>query len=335
MVDKNADRVTITDVTLREFGQNVPAAHMHIFTPEIRAKIASELVDLGFRSLEVLSCIHPKVAPAMNEDALRKISRDLGRVDGVNIITLVPNLAGYKTFRSLDLGPDGYNHTMGIFFSAVEAHNLANLGRPLKETVEEYKTIIRDATSRRINVVAYVSAAFGYMDPKTGVIVEADPDEINRNMDLFFDLGARTMTLSDLQGVADEGKTAEILETILELRKGRDGDRIGYHPHHISGDQALANSKVALDLGIRRFDASLGGTGGCITGAPGNQPTEKLVRFFGKSGVKTGLDEHGVFALAEKVQSELYSMIPLSRALPPEKGGEGSEERFVERGENL
>ena len=312
MVDKNADSVTITDVTLREFGQNVPAAYIHIFTPEIRVKIASELINAGFRNLEVLSCIHPKVAPAMNEDALRKISRDLGRVDGVNIITLVPNLAGYKTFRTLDLGPDGYNHTMGIFFSAVDAHNLANLGRPLKETVKEYKTIIRDASSRNIRAVAYISAAFGYMGPKKRGIVEADPDEITGYMDLFFDLGVRTITLSDLQGVSDGGETARILETILELRRGRDRDRIGYHPHHISEGQALANSKVAFDLGIRRFDSSLGGTGGCITGAPGNQPTEKLVRFFGKSGVKTGLDEHGVFALSEKIQRELYTSIPLS-----------------------
>jgi len=319
MADKNADSVTITDVTLREVGQNVPAAYMHIFTQGIRARIASALMDAGFRSLEVLSCIHPKVAPAMNEDALRKISRDLGRVEGVHMITLVPNLAGYKTFRSVGLGPDGYNHTMGVFFSAVEAHNLANLGRPLKETVEEYITIIRDASLRHIRVVAYISAAFGYMDTKKGVIVRADLDEINRNMDLFFDLGARTITLSDLQGVAAEGKTAEILETILELRKGRDRDRIGYHPHHISGDQALANSKVAFDLGIRRFDASLGGTGGCITGAPGNQPTEKLIQFFGKLGVHTGLDEKGVFSLAEKVQRELYSRISLSRSLPAKK----------------
>ena len=320
MADKNAGSITITDVTLREFGQNVPAAYMHIFTPGIRARIASELMDAGFCSLEVLSCIHPKVAPAMNEDALRKISRDLGRVDGVNIITLVPNLAGYKTFCSLGLGPDGYNHTMGIFFSAIEAHNLANLGRPLKETVEDYRTILRDASLRHIRVVAYISAAFGYMDPKKGVLVEADTDEVTRYMDLFFDLGVRTITLSDLQGVADEGKTTRILETILKLRKGRDRDRIGYHPHHISGDQALSNSKAAFDLGIRRFDASLGGTGGCITGAPGNQPTEKLVQFCGKSGMGTGLDEHRVFALAEKVKRELYSKIPLSRSLPAKKG---------------
>jgi len=312
MADKNADRVTITDVTLREFGQNVPGTHLHIFTPGVRAGIASELMDAGFRNLEVLSCIHPKVAPAMDKDALRNISEDLGRIDGINIITLVPNLSGYRTFYSLGLGPDGYNHTMGVFFSAVEAHNLANLGRPLKETIAEYRAILRDASLRHIRVVAYISAAFGYMEPKKRAIVSADLNEINRNMDLFFDLGARTITLSDLQGVAGEGKTAEILETILELRKGGDRDRIGYHPHHVSGDQALANSKVAFDLGIRRFDSSLGGTGGCITGAPGNQPTEKLVQFFGKLGMETGVNEKDAFSLAERVAVELYSRIPLS-----------------------
>ena len=306
----------ITDVTLREFGQNVPGAYLHVFTPGIRARIASDLMNAGFRSLEVFSCIRPKTAPAMYEKALKKISRDLGRAGDINIITLVPNLSGYKTFRSLGLGPDGYNHTMGIFFSAVETHNLANLGRPLKETVEEYRTIIKDASLRHIGVVAYISAAFGYMNPKDGMIIRADLNEINRHMDLFFDLGVRTMTLSDLQGVAEEGETTEILETILELRKGRHRDRIGYHPHHVSGDQALANSKAAFGLGIRRFDASLGGTGGCITGAPGNQPTEKLVQLFSKSGIETGINEKRVFALAERVQKELYSRIPLHRSPP-------------------
>ena len=310
MADRKTDSVSITDVTLREFGQNVPGTRLHIFTPGIRVRIASELMDLGFRSLEVLSCIHPKVAPAMHEDVLREISKDLGRVDGVNIITLVPNLAGYKTFCSLGLGPDGCNHTMGIFFSAVEAHNLVNLGRPIEETVAEYRTILKNASLRHIRVVAYTSAAFGYMDPEKGTVVRADLREINRYMDALFDLGARTVTLSDLQGVADRKETAGILETILGLREGRDLDRIGYHPHHVSGDEALANSKIAFDLGIHRLDASLGGTGGCITGAPGNQPTEKLVQFFGRSGIETGINEKGVFALAEKVQRELYSKIP-------------------------
>jgi hydroxymethylglutaryl-CoA lyase len=313
MTEKRSPTVTITDVTLREYGQNIPGTCLSVFNPEIRVNIARKLIEAGFSNLEILSCIHPRIAPAMERGALKDVVSALGRRGGIHLITLVPNRAGYDTFRSLDLGPKGYNHTMGIFFSAVEAHNLANLGRPLKETVQEYKGVMKDASSEDIRIVGYVSAAFGYVDPKEDLVIKADLDEVNTYIDLFFDLGARAVTLSDLQGVADEGETSRVLQTILDKRKGRDIHRLGYHPHHVSGEKALANSKVAYDLGIRRFDSSLGGTGGCVTGAPGNQPTEGLVRLFHDLGAMTGLDEKKIFALADTLQKELYSKIPLSR----------------------
>jgi hydroxymethylglutaryl-CoA lyase len=309
--DKN-DSVTITDVTLREYGQNIPAEYLHIFTPEIRVEIALQLIDAGMRNIEILSCAHPRVSPAMNKEALQKITQDLGRINEVNLITLVPNRAGYNTFLELGLGPDSYNHTMGVFFSAIEAHNIANLGRPLKETIEELKKIIRDASSHNIRITGYISAAFGYFEPEDGVLIKPDIDEVNNYINLLLDLGVDTVTLSDLQGVANEERTREIFETILNKRAGSDTDKIGYHPHHVSGKAAVANSTIAYDLGIRRFDSSLGGTGGCVTGAPGNQPTEMLVDFFNSLGIQTGLNETKIFSLTEMVQKELYSKIPLA-----------------------
>jgi len=309
---ERVDSVTITDVTLREYGQNVLASHLHIFTPEIRVEIALRLIDAGFTNIEILSCIYPKIAPAMNEEALKKIATDLGRVNGVNLITLVPNKAGYKNFLGYNLGPDGYNHTMGIFFSAIEAHNIANLGRSLKETINEYKIIMRDASSHNIRIIGYISAAFGYFKPESDVLIKPDLDEVNNYIDLLFDLGADTVTLSDLQGVANEERTREIFETILNKRTGRDIDKLGYHPHNVVGKAAIANSKTVYDLGIRRFDSSLGGTGGCVTGAPGNQPTEMLVHFFNESGIETSVDEKKLFSLTEMVQKELYTKIPLT-----------------------
>lgn len=323
------DSVLITDVTLREFGQNVPGNYLHLFTPEIRIKIASELIDLGFPSIEVFSCVHPKIAPAMNEEAITKISAGLEKADPVHIITLIPNLSGFRSFLRLGLGPDGFNHTIGVFFSAVEAHNVANLGRTIRETVDEYRMILQDAASAHVRAVAYISAAFGYMETEKGAVIRPDLRDVNEWMDFLFDLGARTVTLSDLQGVADHNETSRILETILDLRKGRDSERIGYHPHHLSGDQALSNSRAAFDLGIRRFDASLGGTGGCVTGAPGNQPTERLVHRFNHLGIETGIDEEGVANLAEKVRKDLFERIPLSRSL---RGNESSRKKDLERG---
>ena len=306
MLNNNKDSVIITDVTLREYGQNVPANHLHVFSPEIRVEIALRLIDAGFTNIEIFSCINPKIAPAMNREALKKIAIDLGRINGVNLITLVPNKAGYRNFLDLDLGPKGFDHTIGIFFSAVEAHNLANLGRPINETVKEYKEIARDACSNNIRVVGYISAAFGYFDPEQGTLIKADTGEVSSYVDMLFDLGVDTVTFSDLQGVAGPQETRMFFETILNIKDGKDIEKLAYHPHHVSGEAAIANSRIAYDTGIRRFDASLGGTGGCLTGAPGNQPTEKLVRFFNESGIETGIDKEKVFSLTEMVQRELY-----------------------------
>ncbi|MCD6295802.1 MAG: hypothetical protein J7M30_01455 [Deltaproteobacteria bacterium] len=303
---ENKDSVIITDVTLREYGQNVQTNHLHIFSPQIRVEIALRLIDAGFTNIEIFSCINPKVAPAMNREALKKIAIDLGRINGVNLITLVPNLSGYRTFLDLHLGPDGFNHTMGMFFSAVEAHNLANLGRPIKETVEEYRKIAKDACSKNIRVAGYISAAFGYFDPDHDVLIKADADKVNNYVDMLFDLGVETVTFSDLQGVANQKETGMFFETILNTRDDKEIEKLAYHPHHVSGEAAIANSRIAYDTGIRRFDASLGGTGGCVTGAPGNQPTEKLVRFFNESGIETGIDKQKVFSLTEMMQRELY-----------------------------
>ena len=310
------ERVILTDVTLREYGQNVPAAYLHLFTPKIRVAIAKRLIGAGVTQLEVLSCVSPKVAPAMNPEALETISKELGTPQGTRLITLVPNRAGYNKFLSLHLGPEDFNHTLGVFFSAVEAHNRLNLGRSIQDTVAEYRTILGDARSRGISVFAYVSAAFGYRHGGEE-ITKPTVDQVTEYIDLLFDLGAEVVTLSDLQGVAGEEETGKLWEGIV-ARRGRESiGAMGYHPHHSSGSKALANSRVAYQLGVRRFDASLGGTGGCVTGAPGNQPTEALARYFTDMGVETGLDIEEITSLTHMVQTELYSCIRLTEINAP------------------
>jgi len=308
---ESANRVIITDVTLREYGQNVPSLFLHVFSPQIRIEIAQRLIRLGFKGIEAFSCVHPRIAPAMSEEAIKKIGRGIGRLETCDIITLVPNKAGYKNFLAYGLGPDGCNHSLGIFFSAVEAHNLLNLGTPIQETLNEYKAVAKDATSRGVRLVAYLSAAFGFREPETGDVLRVEAKPIAGYLDFLFDLGATVVTLSDLQGVADPEYTRKLLEDTLNLRNGKGIEKIGYHPHHVSGQKAIANSMAAYETGIRRFDASLGGTGGCVTGAPGNQPTEALVRFFEEKGIHTGLKREDVSALAEFVDKELYRKITL------------------------
>jgi len=308
---ERADRVTLTDVTLREYGQNVPSHFLHLFSPPIRIEIAQRLVRIGFKGIEVLSCVHPRMAPAMSEEEIKSVGQGLGRVESCDVITLVPNKVGFRNFLAYGLGPEGYNHSAGVFFSAVEAHNLLNLGSSIRETLTEVTLVAKEAASAGVRLVAYVSAAFGYREPGAGHILRAEAEDVAGYLDVLFDLGASAVTLSDLQGVADQDATRKVLEKWLNIRKGKDLEKIGYHPHHVSGSKAIANSLAAYEIGIRRFDASLGGTGGCVTGAPGNQPTEALVRVFEEKGIKTGLKPEEVSALADFVEKELYRRIVL------------------------
>jgi hydroxymethylglutaryl-CoA lyase len=307
--------VCITDVTLREYGQNVPSSFLHRFSPQIRIDLALKLIHLGFRNLEVLSCAHPALAPAMSEDAIRTVAKGIGRMDQVNIVTLVPNRKGYKTFLAAGLGPDGWDHSLGIFFSAVEAHNLRNLGRTIEDTLEDYKVIVRDARQRNIRVTAYISAAFGYRPGLHEEVFRPGSKRVGHYLDRLLDMEAATVTLSDLQGVAGVEETRRVLENVLKDRSKEVVQKIGYHPHHVHGEAAVANSWAAYETGLRRFDASLGGTGGCITGAPGNQPTETLIEFFENQGLSTGIDVKGVGRLSRSVQEALYRKVALDAPL--------------------
>jgi len=307
------ENAVITDVTLREYGQNVPASSLQIFSPQVRIDLALNLIEAGFRRLEVLSCVHPRISPAMDEETIRTIAGGIGRMDHVTLVTLVPNREGYKTFLSSGLGPDGYHHALGIFFSAVETHNRLNLGRTIKDTLEDYKIIMRDALQRNIPVAAYISAAFGYRPGSSKDVIRPGAEELGDYLDRLLDMGAATVTLSDLQGVADERETRRAFESLLKNRDNEVVEKLGYHPHHVRADCAIANSKVACEIGIRRFDSSIGGTGGCVTGAPGNQPTEALVALFEKMGVRTGIRLEEVARIGRFVEQELYSRINLEK----------------------
>ena len=169
--------------------------------------------------------------------------------------------------------------------------------------------MVRDAAAGGIRMLGYISAVFGYQGPEEEKLVRPAVHEINAWVDRLLDLGVEAVTLSDLQGVAEEHDTRALWEALLDMRKGRDRERLGYHPHHVSGEQAVANSEAAWSAGIRRFDASLGGTGGCVTGAPGNQPTEALVRRFHARGTATGIDEDRLGRLSLWVRENVYSAV--------------------------
>lgn len=303
--------VEVTDVTLREFGQNVKKHHLSLFTPQRRVEMAKTLMEAGFRYIEVFSCVSPKIAPAMSRDSISVIAKALGRQETATLITLVPNEAGYRAFLDLELGPDGLNHAMGLFFSAVELHNRANVGKTIKESMNGYAAILADAAKRGIVAIGYVSAAFGYRESYNAPLIRPTASEVADYIDFFMERGCRFVTLSDLQGVADPAQTKRFIEEVMEKITGRYGGRIGYHPHHRNPSSAIANSMAALEAGIRRFDSSLGGSGGCVTGAPGNQPTEMLLEALEQRGCRCGIDLAKIKALAADAAQGLYKEISI------------------------
>ncbi len=284
--------VTLTDVTLREHGQNVPAEGLDTFTPGARADLARSLRDAGFTRLEVMSCVNPRIAPAMARDQLDDLLDLMGPMEGVEIVTLVPNVRGYGVFGEMGLA--SWGHTVGVFHSAMDEHNVANLGSTVAQTVRQLDEIGRRASSDGVRLCSYVSAAFGFDDG--GRVVGVDDGVLADQIRHLFDIGSAQVTLSDLQGLADDDETARVWDRVLNLDAGRFADRLGYHPHHAIPQRSVDLIEAAYRAGVRRFDASLGAAGGCVTGAPGNAPTEGAVERFAEMGVDCGIQ--GVGALA-------------------------------------
>jgi hydroxymethylglutaryl-CoA lyase len=177
----------------------------------------------------------------------------------------------------------------------VEAHNIANLGVSIEEAVRGIHEVTRRALADGTPVSAYVAAAFGYREG--GQIYRASHDELADHVRRCFDMGARLVTLSDLQGLADEQETRRVWERILDLDGGVYASRLGYHAHHVEPARAVDLVEAAFHAGVRCFDTSLLSTGGCVTGAPGNAPTEGVLQRLHQLHAQTGIDSQAVAAL--------------------------------------
>lgn len=282
-------------MTVREHGQNLGPPELDAFSSAACIHLAQQLYRAGVRRLELLSCVSPRVAPAMSPERIAAIAAGVGAPPGLELVTLVPNLRGYRAFVELGLGADGWGHTVGLFHSAVEAHNRANVRRSIDESVAEMRQIAAQAARDGNPVSAYLSAAFGYHDDGGYHPVGADRrrDQLRR----LFELGARMVTLSDLQGLADEDHTRRVWDDVLAVDGGAHAAALGYHPHHVDPERAVDLVEVAYRAGVRCFDGSLRATGGCVTGAPGNAPSGRVLARLARLGADHGVDVAAVRAL--------------------------------------
>lgn len=266
-----SESVEIFEVGPRDGLQNEP-----IMIPA-RSKI--ELVDrlsrAGFRRIEVASFVSPKWVPQMADGA--EVLAGISRAAGVSYAALVPNMKGLE--RAFAAGAD----EIAVFGSASEGFSRANTNRSVARSMAEFRPVIAASLARGIPVRGYVSCAVGC--PYDG---PTPPERVADVAESLMEMGCYEVSLGDTIGRGTPGTVGAMLEAVLNRIPA---DRIAGH-FHDTGGRALDNVEAALAMGIRRFDAAVGGLGGCpyAPGATGNVATESVAARLGELGFETGLD---------------------------------------------
>jgi hydroxymethylglutaryl-CoA lyase len=282
--------IEVTEVGTRDGFQSEPT----FIDTAVKAEIIDAMIAAGVRRIEATSFVSPRAVPQL-ADAHDVLAR-LTRRNEASIAALVPNARGAE--RALGAGID----EAVCFVSASETHNRANLNAPIADSlanVAEVAGIVRGHARLR----GAVACAFGC--PFEGdVPVEAAMRVVDRYAALGFD----SVGLGDTTGMATPPTVARLVEAI---RKRYPDMPIVLHFHNTRG-VGLANVMVGLDLGVREYESSIAGLGGCpfAPGATGNICTEDLVYLLEESGFDTGIDLEALIAVARRVESVIGRPLP-------------------------
>ena len=256
-----------------------------------KARFIDLLADAGLREIEATSFVAPRAIPQLADadDLLPQLQRR----PGVRYPVLVPNLRGLA--RAEAAGADA----VAVFTAATDAFTEANIGMSVEASLEAFVPVLARASELGWWRRGYVSTAFGC--PYTGRVEPARAIEVALRL---LELGVDEVCFGDTIGVGVPNQVAAL--TSLAVDAGIPLGRIAYHFHDTRGT-ALANVAAGLDAGVRCFDASTGGTGGCpyAPGAAGNLATEDLVYFLDASGWEHGVSLEGVLEAARFVAAAL------------------------------
>jgi hydroxymethylglutaryl-CoA lyase len=294
----SAPDVLISEVGPRDGLQSVAIT---MPTPHKLAWIDA-LCAAGLREIEVGSFVPARLLPQMAD--VVEVVRHARSHPGVTVMALVPNLRGAEAAFAAGV------HKITLPVSASEAHSMANVRKTPAQMVEEVARIValRDAVAPRVRVEAGVSTAFGCT--LQGAVAD---DAVVRLAAALARAGADEIGLSDTTGM---GNPAQVRRLFTRVR-AEIGEHTGAAHMHNTRGLGLANCLAALDVGVRTFDSSQGGLGGCpyAPGASGNVVTEDLVFMFESMGVSTGIDLERLMAARAALRAGLpdepiYGMTP-------------------------
>jgi hydroxymethylglutaryl-CoA lyase len=266
------DRVRVYEVGPRDGLQNEARP---IATAD-KVRYIELLAEAGLREIEVTSFVSPTAVPQLAD--AEALLAALPRREGVRLPVLVPNLRGLE--RAAGAGADA----IAVFTAATDAFTERNIGMSVDRSLEVFGPVLARAAEMGWWRRAYVSTAFGC--PFSGRVEPERAVEVGRRL---LDLGADEICYGDTIGVAVPAVVGALVER--SLAAGIPPERTAFHFHDTRGT-ALANVSAALGLGIRTFDASTGGTGGCpyAPGAAGNLATEDLVYLLDAEGWSHGVE---------------------------------------------
>ena len=261
-----------------------------------RVRLIDALADAGLRRIEAASFVHPRAVPAMA--GAEEVLASADRRPGVAYTALVPNRKGAE--RALAAGADELETAV----SASATHNQKNWNRTPDETLEEIAAVVVLAHAAGKPVDAGVATCFGC--PYEGDIEPAVAASFARRL---VDLGADSIFFGDTTGMGSPRRVGLLLDAVEAA--GIDLGLVSLHLHDTRGT-GLANAYAALERGVTRFDASIGGLGGCpyAPGASGNIATEDLVHMVEDLGIDTGIDLERLIAAAHLAEEIVGRRLP-------------------------
>lgn len=281
------EAIHITDVAPRDGLQNQA---IRVGT-EGKLRLIELLAEAGLRSIEAASFVSPKAVPQM-ADAGELLPQVQARFAALRTSVLVPNLKGLERAHAAGA------KEIAVVLSATETMNRKNINMGLDQATEVSEQTIAAARALGLRTRAYVAVAFDC--PFEG---ETPLDEVLRLSARMHAAAADEIVIADTIGSASPG---QVKERILALRGVVPIERLAVHLHDTRG-MGVANAWAALEAGVRRFDASVGGIGGCpfAPGAAGNVATEDLVLMAERSDFATGISLAGLLAAVDFAQDEL------------------------------
>ena len=291
MITDYSQRLIIQEVSPRDGLQIEP---VWVETPE-KIRLVDQLSRAGFTRIEAGSFVSPKAIPALRDG--QAVFQGIERHPGVIYVALVPNLKGAE--RALEAHADELN----LVLSASQSHNRANMRMTREQSLAGFADVASRVRGGNARLNGTVATAFGC--PFEGRI---DEDVVLRLVDHYQELGLHGVTLADTTGMANPRQVHGLVRRVLERLPAA---ALTLHFHDTRG-LGLCNVLAAYEAGARRFDASLGGLGGCpfAPGASGNICTEDLANLCAETGIETGIDLPHLLTLSRTLPSLLGHEMP-------------------------